>query len=315
MKLNRYDDSISCSRRDCGLKFHSKCIHINTQELVDLNQSGELLEWICQKCRNCPDKPQTNTSKAKSKSNQQEDDNLPVLLKSMKEAQDRNFEALKQQFQMNFEDIKTKMIEIEKSQEFLSSKYEELLLKLNTQKNYDNIISEFQVELEKKQTKVDDLTSRINKLEQLSRKNNIEFREVAEVENENLEDIVIKIAKKVNVEISKNDIDIVHRVKKRNPGKIAPIICKFTNEKTRDNIIKEKRRTLTNQDVLGLGTGKIYIGENLSPFYKDLLWKTKTKCKLIDYKFVWWKDNILVRKNENNPVIPINSDKDLEELK
>ena len=54
-------------------------------------------------------------------------------------------------------------------------------------------------------------------LEQYTRKFNIEVHGIPECEGENLADIIIKIGQKISVNIITQDIDIVHRLRKKTP--------------------------------------------------------------------------------------------------
>jgi len=53
--------------------------------------------------------------------------------------------------------------------------------------------------------------------EQYTRKFNIEVHGTPECEGENLADIIIKIGQKISVNITTQDIDIVHRLRKKTP--------------------------------------------------------------------------------------------------
>jgi hypothetical protein len=53
--------------------------------------------------------------------------------------------------------------------------------------------------------------------------------------------------------------------------------------------------------VGGKINSRIYINENLSPFFRELLWKSKIRAKEAGYKFIWYSfGKILVRKDASD---------------
>ena len=85
------------------------------------------------------------------------------------------------------------------------------------------------------ENKVYDLGQRMRNLEfdhdapeQYTRKFNVEMHGIPECEGENLADIIIKIGQKISVDITSQDMDIVHRLRKKTPT-TKPIIVRFTS--------------------------------------------------------------------------------------
>lgn len=207
--------------------------------------------------------------------------------------------------------IKAKLEELSTSQEFISSQFDQFqdTLKKVIQKQKDadeNLIQHNKT--------IADLTFRLNALEQYSRNTSIEIREVKKTENEDVEKIIIDIAQKMNIALIREDIQAAHRLPAPD-GKNQAIIANLNSRKKRDQILSFKG-TITNNSLFGGDSrGKIFIGESLSPYFKELLWKTKMKAKTCNYKFVWFrKSNILARRDEKAPVITIRSSEDLEKM-
>jgi hypothetical protein len=94
--------------------------------------------------------------------------------------------------------------------------------------------------------------------------------------------------------VTKGDIEVVHRLPAKQ-GKICSIIVQLASRKTRDEFIKKKNEfRLTNKDEVTNGRdAKIYINENLTPYNKSLLFKTKTlaKEKVFFFLVSLWKDS------------------------
>lgn len=236
-----------------------------------------------------------------------------TIIKKLPEDMGHLLRELKQHQEKNFEEIKARMAELEKSnikfQEMLTTKCEEIV---------SGVVKKLEEEAKQDKKTIKELTERVTELEQYSRRNNIEFRGVKEVEGEDLGNVVISIASKLGVVVSSNDIDTVHRLKKRDrdieAGRPAGIVCKFVRRSVSDSILAKKRKTITNVQLFNDGEGKVFMSQHLSPYYKELLWMTKMKCKLLDYRYVWWQGKVMVRKEENSPKIPINNHLDLENL-
>ena len=60
------------------------------------------------------------------------------------------------------------------------------------------------------------------------------------------------------------------------------------------------------------GTKSVFINENLTRPRKKLLWMTKQKAKLADYKYLWTSNgNIFVRKSEETDALTVKTNDDL----
>jgi len=173
------------------------------------------------------------------------------------------------------------------------------LIEANRQK--DNIISTLQ--------------NRLNKLEQYTRKDSFEIREVPVTADESTDAIAIKVAEKAGVDLTEQEIQASHRLKARE-GKIPAIIVKLQSRKKRDSIVNntEVLKTLKKSDVVHLdemGDGRIYIGDSLSPFYRSLLWKAKQRAQEMGYRYVWFRGEVFARKEKDYPRIKIKNEDDL----
>lgn len=219
--------------------------------------------------------------------------------------------------QRMFDELKR---DLETSQEFLAEKYEQLFAKLEeTNKVMSTMSTTIKVMAEKLKEKddiIEDLSARVNHLEQYGRKCNIEFTGVKVEGSENLPLIVLNAAKKMDINIDESHIETVHRLPAKN-GKIPNIIVEFSSRKVRDEFINKKNTHVIKCEnlVKGGGNERVFVNENLSPYYKSLFWKTKNVAKEKKYKYVWFKyGKILVKKGENDVVIRITRDSDLKNI-
>ena len=89
--------------------------------------------------------------------------------------------------------------------------------------------------------KIHELNSKHDDLEQYTRKYNLEIDGIPEVHGEDLEDVVIKLARSIDADVGPEDIDIVHRFKKgkRQPN---PIIVRFNNYYSKKGMYYGRRK-------------------------------------------------------------------------
>ena len=81
----------------------------------------------------------------------------------------------------------------------------------------------------------------INRLEQYSRKSSIRVYGIEESQEEKVgEKALSKIKEEINVEISPDDVDIVHRVGKRSEERPRSILVKFSSHKPKERVLKSK---------------------------------------------------------------------------
>lgn len=283
-KSSRYDDVLQCSADSCNRIFHSTCAGVTQEAFTQMNKSGTCKTWLCADCQ----------------------ESVPE--KSGME------QRIQHVIESQFKALKHDLGELKDSQNFLSAKYEEVCKKLDEVLQYKVKLNKLEDEIKIKNDIIDNLSSRLVQLEQYQRNRNIELRDVHQTENENTENIVLKYAEKIDVKLEKNDIEACHRLPNR-IGRKQAIIVQFASRKKRDEFLSKKKTIVTNKDLIGQGNSRTYMGENLSPYYKNLLWKTKQVAREHDYKFVWfWKDRILVKQNETSVTVTINNEKDIQKM-
>lgn len=153
---------------------------------------------------------------------------------------------------------------IMKLEKNMNSRFDSLDKEILTLK--DNVIKNLQMENERLRKKVDDLENKIetierdhNSLEQYGRRNNIEIAGIPDsVLDGDLEKEVTEIMKKINVDISENDIEACHRMgySKNNSKKT---IVRFINRKY------AKKALINRKNLRSITSHKnIFINENLT---------------------------------------------------
>ena len=123
----------------------------------------------------------------------------------------------------------------------------------------------------------------INDLDQYSRRNNVEFKNIPEsIGQKKLEDYVIKVLDSVGVKVCSYDIVAVHRLGKPKDNLIRNVIVRFMNRKNAYSSLFYRKYLLDIADYRN-----IFITENLCPANKLIfnhLYKLKKELKI---KSVW----------------------------
>lgn len=206
------------------------------------------------------------------------------------------------------------------SLELLNKKIDQLLtlenmidnMKTEIKTEIKKIEEKFEKKLKEKDEEIQQLKDLVHDMEQYGRNRNLELHNVPEISGENLEKIVCKIGEKLQVEMKKEDIEVVHRIKSRNSKQPPPIIVQFTNRRKRNELLEQKRRKLTTGDIGMDRNDKIYINENLSPYFKNLFWQTRQWAQVNNYKFVWFRGGkLFIREREGSSIVQIKRESDL----
>lgn len=202
--------------------------------------------------------------------------------------------------------IKETVINIETKVQELSDKYDHVLSEMKEQSKEILDLKKRLSDVEmQNNTEVEELRQEVNKLEQYSRRTNLEIHGLPRSENEDLLCKVNDIARKLElVQLTATDLEDLHRLPPK-PGKIPVVLARFVSRVTRDQWLA-KRAHLRDTDL------NVRFFDNLTAHNKKLLWMTKVKAQEKRYQFVWQKNgNIFVRKAEGNRAIKIGSEVDL----
>lgn len=197
------------------------------------------------------------------------------------------------------EDIKKSYQEIEKSINFLSTKYDEVKLKLDLMDKERKEQKEYIMSLEKK----------VLDYEQSSRSSCIEVRNVPVLEMEgrhNITTTVSNIGKTIGMNIQSSDLRDSYRIPGK-PGTCGPIIAEFASVNTKFEFLanvrlfnKDKPSTeKLNSETLGIPGQRtpIYITEHLNQSVKQLFYHARVFAKKNSFKFCWTTNGrIFLRK-------------------
>lgn len=161
----------------------------------------------------------------------------------------------------------------------------------------------------------EDLATAINQvddLEQYTRKHNLQIHGIAEHSDENVGDHIIKLGNVLNVKITKNDIDICHRMPtSKNNTQPRPIIVRFKSYRVKQELYAARKHLKNlSLDQFFQGTGIVYITENLTRMRRELFSKVWKKKKQLNWHSAWTIDGkIFIRKSaEDRPARIYNVD-------
>lgn len=164
------------------------------------------------------------------------------------------------------------------------------------------------------------LTLRVNDLEQYSRRNCVEVKNIPEVAGENVQSTIAALGQAVGFPIDVSMIDAAHRLRKNPnaPSEPRAIIIKFVRRTDKDRLLQLRRakRTLNTHDlkesvpvVTKFVARPIFINESLTRSNRVLLAKCKQFRRERGIKYLWVRNGtIYMRKEEGSKAVEISSE-------
>lgn len=227
-------------------------------------------------------------------------------------------EVVKEEFNRVYELVD----EVKRSISFYNHKYEEMKTTLEEKSAK---IQKLEKDNTMLQNSLNEISKRMNSLEQHARSSNIEVQCVPEHRSENLITTVLQLSKVINCDIKETDIQLCIRTAKKDTQNTRPrsILVKFNTPRLRDTFFaaaitfnKNNANNKLNSSHLGIAADPptpIFVAEHLSAENKALHAATRIRSKELKYKFVWVRNGkIFMKKDESSQSIIINS---LEKLK
>ncbi|XP_048481486.1 uncharacterized protein LOC125489517 [Plutella xylostella] len=314
----------------CSKKFHFKCGTITERGFERLGAVGRAA-WLCPQCRGTPTKSLT------------EDD-------AQSRMPDKPQSLVKQQVGTKKTSASSTANQKEATLELISGQISDILSKLSVMTSIQSDIKElksdisdmkttFKANMDELTTKVSELDGRVSTLEQLQgevcelkktlneisednrrndqwvRRSNIQINGVPQKSNENLINVVKKLAAVSGFTLNaETDIDFVTRVAVRKDAdqkQPKPIILKMQARYKKDDFMAalQKLKTLKASDIGILDSdNRIYINDHLSAHNKFLLQQAKLKSKQKGYTYCWVRNcTVMVRRDATSPVIHVST--------
>ena len=209
----------------------------------------------------------------------------PEIEKMVKEA----FRSFANDYSIELKKVKHNITDLKKSHEFLSAEYDDLKEKysklLKSSKQSERSTNQLNLKLDEIETNKQDEFHKIDDLEQYGRRLNLEFEGIPEQKEENVTNIVLDIAKKLNVDASFSDISIAHRLppkrhNQRDGSSLPPtIIAQFTNKRIRNAIYSRRKEAKNIKDFPVPEMTKLFVNENLTHYRKKTFLVDQTSCQ------------------------------------
>ncbi|XP_022825458.1 protein NETWORKED 1B-like [Spodoptera litura] len=208
---------------------------------------------------------------------------------------------------------------LKKSMQHHSDEHDDVAKKLEIQNKEIKVLYQLKKELEEVKVQNRKIRTDINASQQRDRLLNIEIVGIPERDNENLNEIILKIGKSTEIDIRNDDVLQVNRVtaKLKVQGRPRNIVAKLRTRQLKDNVISQARkRRLSTKDLDIQGSIiPVYINEHLTLYNKNLLKMAKEIANLKEYQYIWTKNcRIHVRKAVTIPAIFISDEEDLRKI-
>lgn len=155
-----------------------------------------------------------------------------------------------------------------------------------------------------------------------SRLQNLEIQGIPQKDGEDLCGILATVGDAVGLPISKDDIDVVHRVAhNQESSRPRSIIVRFRCRSKRNDVLAAAgmaRRAVGSTDGIEVAEykTKIFINEHLTLENKKLFKKVREAAAANNFKYRWVKHGVIyARRDDRTRIITIRSDQDLNFIK
>lgn len=211
--------------------------------------------------------------------------------------------------------IENELSELRHSVQHMSLVYDDVLNELKSIKTESASLKKelrvLQSENREQKQQIESLTTSIYNLEQYTRCRNLEINGVRETVGEDVLQIAVDLASEIDLNITKEDIEVGHRIPSSKGPK--PIVIQFKERRKRDAFALKRSLAITNDKIKGTKIGeRVYFNEHLSPYFKSLLRLAKLRARENSWNFVWFKNGkLFCRKDEGTQIHRIQTEQDI----
>ena len=158
------------------------------------------------------------------------------------------------------------------------------------------------------QKKVYSAEENINSLEHYGRRNNIEITGIPEsIEDQKLEETVVEVLNKIDLNVSNNDIEACHRLGKLN-DKPRKTIIRFVNRKfAKKALLNRKELKHIDTSSLKIDNHKVFINENLTRANSKIAFHSRNLKRNSRIEKCYTKDRVVIASPDlqNGKVIKV----------
>jgi FtsZ-binding cell division protein ZapB len=279
---------VTCYSCNKNMHFGTNCSGL-AERTWRAKSASEKESWLCKNCRRSRN---NSTDEAPTSSD------LQWGIAQIKE-------SLEKIFNVQFETINNKLDQT-------LSQLQNALKEIDELKGANRKLTE---ENQSLRERVGQIESEVNNLSQYSRNRNLELHGIPHKPNENIEALVVNVSRRLQVQMDPKEF-VAHRLNGAS-DRHRPILVQFDSRKVRDSLLKSaKRLKLKLRDINSdFGEGPLYINENLTTYYKKLLFQAKEVRRRLSYKYLWVANSkILIKKDDSSRPVRIVSENDLLKL-
>lgn len=176
----------------------------------------------------------------------------------------------------------------------------EIILSVTELKNENKHISEENMKIK---NELNTISNRINTLEQKALECYMEIVGIPESKNEMYADTIEKMNVKLGTKVSINNFYRIPSKFSDKPRKISLILNSRAEKNAIMKQVKKEKLVAKDFDASWNNT-PVYFNNLMTYSNKTLFFKAKTTAKQMGYKYVWFNNNnIFVKKNEDSKVI------------
>lgn len=300
---------------ECGSSFHIACVKVSSDAVTTRAKK----EWTCEKCKG--ERGKSTSSVSSNKSADSETALTKGFLVNLMESFKKDVFGELKNYGKQLEELKNSQQFFSDSLDTANDTLEEISRKLALLEKENISLKEDNSKLRSANRS---LQTRVNSLEQYSRKTNVEISGIPQTKNEDVISIVQDIGKVIGAEVHKEEVMAAHRVPSYIKRRTPQIIVQFQTRVQRNNFLDKYKtaRKASNNRMSAKQVNKnfhdtmFFVNEHLTPENKVLLSKTKVTCKEKGFMYTWCKEGkIFVRRADGEPAIRIDCEEDLDKIK
>jgi len=281
--------------------------------------NAKKMEWICQGCRSNKNKEEKSTGK--SATTPAEGENISKILEKISKDVSLipNLQLVVSELQNKVEDFRAAMDHMSNTNDEILKQYKKQEEKI---KKLEKNVKELEETVKQKDHMIWELREDLDELQQYSRNRNAEIVNIPEKNGteteENLLEVIEKIAEEGNIQFNRQDVDIIHRVPSKKKNRPRNVVVQFKTRTARNKFLENKKHGVTVKKIVqgSQDTSRIFLNEHLTAATKHLLWRAKQEAKAKSYQAVWVRDGKIFLKKQltDKASLRIRNERDLERL-
>ena len=159
----------------------------------------------------------------------------------------------------------------------------------------DQVIAEMQKEVQNLHERQRVAEDRLDETEQYSRRNSVRIHGIPEDDDENTDNIVIKLCDQIGADVFADSLDRSHRVGRKGDYN-RPILCKFTSHKFKLALLTKKKKIADIDTKKHFCADKIFVNEDLTKQRSTVAREARLLKKHNKISDTWTRDGVIFVK-------------------